>query len=78
MEENSLPGIVLTLIVHKPDLELFFCMRSIRINTVVIKPWELLRVETQNLHHNLKASKLVDTGRCKFGLLLYGNLYVNK
>ena len=34
MEENSLPGIVLTLIVRKPDLKLFFWLRSIRINTV--------------------------------------------
>ena len=26
MEENSLPGIVLTRIVHKPDLKLFFLL----------------------------------------------------
>ena len=35
MQENSLPGIVLTLIVCNPDLKLFFCLRSIRINTVI-------------------------------------------
>ena len=30
MQENSLPRIILTLIVCKPDLKLFFCLRSIR------------------------------------------------
>ena len=31
MEENSLPGIFVTLIMHKPD---FFCFHSISIKTV--------------------------------------------
>ena len=35
MQENSLPGIVLILIVCNLDLKLFFCLRSIRINIVL-------------------------------------------
>ena len=39
MEENSLPGIVLTLIARKSDMKLFsFCLHSIGINTVVCCP----------------------------------------
>ena len=33
-EENSLPGIFMTLIVCMPDLKLFFGFRFISINTV--------------------------------------------
>ena len=33
-EENSLPGIFMTLIVRMPDLKLFFGFRFISINTV--------------------------------------------
>ena len=34
-EENSLPGIFMTLIVRMPDLKLFFGFRFISINTVI-------------------------------------------
>ena len=40
INENSLLGILLTLIVHKPDLKLFLCLHSIRINAVCAMRFE--------------------------------------
>ena len=49
MEENSLPGIFMTLIVHMPDLKLFFGFRfiSIKLTRTILKPHSEL-----NEHHS--------------------------